>query len=475
MPERFVGLPPRAQAANLAILTLTFALTFAVLYGASSALSAYVPWRVPVALPLDAQLPFWPATAAIYLTIAPVLMLAPFVLRDLASLLPLFVMLMLETVLATVCFLLLPVDPPAIACCDGALTKTVFDIADAINLERNYLPSLHVAFAFTAAMAFAPRASRAGAVLHVWAIAVAASTLLTRQHFLIDVIAGIALALICWRVAGTWARRADVLAAFDAELLALRNFVRFARRHRRYFFISLAVLVAGVPHWRRQRLARVGFAFLQAIDDVLDGDRPSEQEPLELADDLIASLESGEFKTYDLARLGAAFRAELLARGGPPALATAIDLVRAMRRDRQRVLAREILGNRALLAHHRATFEPSLDLLLLAAGSRLRATDVPELVIALGWCSTVRDLDEDLAHGLVNIPAEVVALAQADQPNAPVTSLPTTRAVGDWLAMERAAAIGLLNACDARIAGLSGQRGARVLARFARSMRRYLR
>jgi membrane-associated phospholipid phosphatase len=464
-PDRFVGLPPRAVVANLVILAVTFALTFALLYGAGSAWSAHVPWRVYVALPLDSRLPFWPEWAAIYLTISPVLLLAPFVLRDLPRLLPLFAALMLETFVAFFCFMLLPVDPPVIACCDNALTKAVFDFADAINLERNDVPSLHVAFAVTAALAFAPRAGRVGAgVLYLWALAVAASTLLTRQHFIVDVIAGIALALFCWRVAGRWARRADVLAAFDAELLSLRNFAQFSRRHRRYFFISLAVLAAGVPHWRRQRLARTGFAFLQAIDDVLDGDRASDREPAEVADELIASLESGAFASHDLARLGAAFRAELVARGGPAALETTVRLVRAMRRDRQRVLAGEILDRAALDAQHRATFEPSVDLLLLAADSPLRATDVPELIAALAWCSTVRDLDADLARGLINIPANVMARARTDP-----------QAVGEWLSAERAAAIPLLDACDARIAGLRGQRGARLLARFSRSMRRYTR
>jgi hypothetical protein len=135
-----------------------------------------------------------------------------------------------------------------------------------------------------------------------------------------------------------------------------------------------------------------------------------------------------------------------------------------LRRDRQRVLAKEVLDRTALDAQHRATFEPSVDLMLLAADSPLRAADVPELITALAWCSTVRDLDADLARGLVNIPADVMARAR----NEP-------RAVSEWLDAERKAAIPLLDACDSRIAGLRGQRGAKLLARFSRSMRRYTR
>jgi membrane-associated phospholipid phosphatase len=472
--SRFLGKPARDDVPALAILTLTFALTFAVLYGLGSVLSAFVPWRVPLALPLDARVPFWPAAAAIYLTILPMLLLGPFVLRDLRSLLPLFATLMLEAVAAFGFFLLLPADGPAIACCDSTLTTALFHAADALNLDRNYLPSLHVAFAFTAAAAFAPRAGRAGAAgLYLWAVAVAASTLLTRQHYLVDVIAGIALAFLCWRLAAPWARRPGVVAAVDAELSCLRNFARFSRRHRRYLAISLLVIATGIPHWRRARFARVGFAFLQAIDDLLDGDQPSAREPLDVADEMIASLESGRFADHELARLGAVFRAELLARG-ERALATTIALLRAMRRDRERALARDRLDREALLAQHRATFAASIDLLMLAADSPLTARDVPELVDALGWCSTVRDLDEDLGHGLVNLPRDVLDAASTQDPALALVELPKSRAVQDWLAAERTRAVALLDRSDERLRALERTRGARLLRRFARSMRRYL-
>ncbi len=65
---------------------------------------------------------------------------------------------MLETAVAAVCFMLLPVDPPPIECCEPGIAGAVFHLADVMNLERNDLPSLHVAFAFTLAAAFVPRA-----------------------------------------------------------------------------------------------------------------------------------------------------------------------------------------------------------------------------------------------------------------------------------------------------------------------------
>ena len=189
---------------------------------------------------------------------------------------------------------------------------------------------------------------------------------------------------------------------------------------------------------------------------MLDGDRVSEREPLEVADELAAALDNGAFAADDLARLGAAFRADLLARGGRAALDTAIALVRCMQRDRRRVLAREISSSAELIEIHRATFRGSLDLLLLAADSPLRAADVPDLVDSLGWCSTVRDLDEDLEHGLINIPADVVQAAQAAEPGVALTALPATNAVRDWRAAERERARALLARVDVRLGELRG-------------------
>jgi membrane-associated phospholipid phosphatase len=469
----FATLPPRTEVANLALLTLAFAAWFALCYGAGSALPAYLPWRAQVALPMDAQIPFWPGAAALYLSITPMLLLAPMVLRDLRALLPLFAALMLETTVAALFFVSMPIDDTGASCVESTLGCALFRIADTINLQHNNLPSLHVAFACTLALAYSPRASQlGGALLYVWVLAVALSTLLTHQHYVLDVVAGMLLALVCWRVAGSWARRPRVIAAFDVELLCLRNFALFSRRHRRYFFQVLALLAVSLPRWRHHRLARSGFAFLQALDDIMDGDRRYPA-PLELGEELLLSLGSGRFADHDLARLGAAFREDLLARGGDAALQTARDLVRTLLRDRRRVMSREVSSRETLAAYHRDTFNGSLDLMLLAAGSALRARDVPLLVDALGWCSTVRDLPDDLAHGLINIPADVFESAAQERRGVRLPDLIDSGAVQRWLSGENTRAITLLDGVDAQIAGLGDRRGAGLLRRFARSMRKY--
>ena len=64
----------RGERANAFILAGVFALTFVLLYGGASVLSAYVPWRVPMMLALDERLPLVPGAALVYLTIGPMLL-----------------------------------------------------------------------------------------------------------------------------------------------------------------------------------------------------------------------------------------------------------------------------------------------------------------------------------------------------------------------------------------------------------------
>ena len=67
-------------------------------------------------------------------------------------------------------------------------------------LRHNYLPSLHVAFTVIAASSYASRAHTLGRILlGVWSAAILVSTLLTHQHYLLDVVTGSLLGWLAMR------------------------------------------------------------------------------------------------------------------------------------------------------------------------------------------------------------------------------------------------------------------------------------
>lgn len=259
-----------------------------------------------------------------------------------------------------------------------------------------------------------------------------------------------------------------------AEWLAAAQAFRFGLRHPRYWLVALMLYGASVPRWRRLRAARLGYAFLQLYDDLMDGDRFC-AEPLDaLAVRVRREWDEGGFTGDDtLSRLGAATHAALRASPRLPGDAPEQDiaaLLALMHRDLERRRGRLVLPASDLEAHLRSTFEHSTNVLFFACGHRLRAAQMPALVAALAWCSVVRDFVADARRGLYNVPLEVLGTAPP-----PVAGLVELPAVHTWLVGERARGAGLLAACEeehARLAGLDPG-GARLARLFARSMRKY--
>lgn len=380
------------------LLAAAFAVLFYVVYGGASWLSAF---RDPPPAPhfaFESAIPFVPEMAWVYLSVPLALALTPFILRTKREIVPFFFTLTTELLVAGLCYLIYPVAPawPArMASGAGA-----FRLADALNLDYNELPSLHLAFAVSVVLVLGRSSGLAvRALLWGWLLAVAASTLMLHEHHVLDVVTGTALGVLAVATVQRWTERRNFLDALRIEVLCLRELALFTRRHPRYLLTGLAIWSYSLRRWRATRLLRAGFCLAQHIDDVLDGDRPVAGDPVAYARGLLR-IEPGP-----LAPLAAFVLQELDHRGGR---ATLDELVEVLIEDRRRMDARRTMSATDLAAHHRKTFRLSLELTLMAAGSNLRAEDAPELVEALAWCSPVRDLKEDLAKGLINIPAEVL-------------------------------------------------------------------
>jgi len=475
--EAFLGVPRGVDAAVAIALTVLFLLVFMSLYGGADAIADRVPWRIEVDLPGEIGVPFVPAAAVAYLSLNVLLALGPFVLRTWRELVPLSATLVAETAVAALFFILLPVRnvfPERQA--EGSYAP-LFALADTLNLDHNFFPSLHVAFAATAALAYSRKTGTGGRVL-LWACtaAITGSTFLMHEHHLLDIAGGIVLAAFMWRAVGRRVGSPRTLQAIDVELLCLRNLAIFGGRHPRYWLIGLGLLRDGLGRWRATRVLRTGFCFLQLVDDLLDGDRPCDDDPLATVDRFVVALREGRFGDDDAMRLAGAFHADLYAAGGAQAIGMALELIEVMKRDCRRARAREVWDEEALREQHRATFRLSIDLMLVGHRSTLRASDVPELIDVLGWCSTMRDLREDLEAGLVNVPVAVIAAARVEGAQAPefeeLVRAPSVRA---WMEQERARAKTLLDATDRRLAALAGRPGHAALRTFARSIRNFLR
>lgn len=429
-----------------------FGALFGACYGGASWLAMRHPSLPNWNLPIDAAVPFVPSMAVLYLTIIPVLMAAPLLFRTRREIAPLAATLSVETMIATAFFIAMPqttawVRPPV-----GGWAGVFFRTADALNLESNQFPSLHVAFACTAAYAYGSRAGRFGRWLWgSWGVIVVASAWLIHEHPLVDLIGGAALAAVCIAI---------VYEGYDAlwvELCCLLQAARFSLRHVRYLVIFAAIWGPSLRRWRERRVVRVAYCTAQWIDDLLDGDRRASREPLEIVDELLAAMAGRSFTNEPLSRLTGVLFTLLDA----PAQEHFIELVREMRRDRERVRGGEVWPSERLDEHHRRTFHLSLDLLLIVTGCHARAADVPQLVEALAWCSIFRDLPDDLRRGLINVPEQV--WNRGDD---------TFRA---WTREQRDRAVINLRASSTSIRRLDDPGARRVLGIFQASIERFAR
>ncbi len=499
-------------------LAALFALLFLTGYGGSNLIAAYIPWRISPALPFESAIPFLPAWSAVYLTV-PLLLAASVRWADWRETWALFAVLTAELAAACPFFILLPVQtayPPRLA---EGFWQPWFALADHLSMAHNHLPSLHAAFACTAALAAWRHSAARFALIAPWAAAVIASTLLIHEHHLSDLVCGALLAAAVWHTVGPWARRPDILRRVSVEWQMLLEQTAFARRHRRYALISLILAAYRLRHPARGGLLVSGYCFLQAFDDLMDGDRQTARTADEEACRLIREWRHGRFDENDpYSRLAADFRGRLKtsevsfceaktkavssceaktdieglgeakanakysgktetvlpAAAARFVLTRTLGLLHTMHLDRLRAEQAQLWTEAEIAAQHRRTFTRSLDLLLAALGSSVHGRDLPELVDALGWCSTMRDLPEDLRAGIVNIPSELWRQAgwPSEKRHDPA-ALSADAAFHAWMRQERNRALHLLDQADRRTAALNDETARRISNLFARSVRRF--
>jgi phytoene/squalene synthetase len=84
----------------------------------------------------------------------------------------------------------------------------------------------------------------------------------------------------------------------------------------------------------------------------------------------------------------------------------------------------------------------------------------------------MRDLEEDLNAGLINIPQELLVPAtHVDKPSFRI--LRDHAQIRSWMRSERERALDLLDAVDRHLERLADSRGTKLLQRFSRSIRDY--
>ena len=159
-----------------------------------------IGWRI------DERIPFRPGFVYIYCTWFPLLFIVPFLLNTYNSTLccRYFIAMVLDLTISVVIYLLMPTTFQRPALTGKGLTQFAMRMVYGANHRfLNCAPSLHCSASLLFAMAVAyctsmPPVLRIG--IFLLALAIVASTVLVKQHVLVDVLTAIPTALFCWHI-----------------------------------------------------------------------------------------------------------------------------------------------------------------------------------------------------------------------------------------------------------------------------------
>ena len=177
--------------------------------------------------PLDGAIPFLLGSVVVYWSILPMGLLPIFVVRDPAVFRRVALAYALAIALALAGFLLFPVTsvglrPDAQLYADAGFAGWLLQLLYFLDPPLNLFPSLHLALALLAALAARHVHRPSGAAALVWTACIAASVCTTKQHYVVDVAAGLFLGGLAHRVCvAPRAAPSAAAASFGAVGLAL--------------------------------------------------------------------------------------------------------------------------------------------------------------------------------------------------------------------------------------------------------------
>ena len=151
--------------------------------------------------PFDKWIPFWPWTVWLYLSIDLLMPIGPFLMTKRAQLLRYALGILLIGITADVVFLFWPTICPRP---DEIGTDSLYRVLISIDNPFHAFPSLHAAFAFYSVLCGGlmfremGRAWTWSAGLWLWAVLILLATLTTKQHVVLDLIAGSALGFVIY-------------------------------------------------------------------------------------------------------------------------------------------------------------------------------------------------------------------------------------------------------------------------------------
>jgi membrane-associated phospholipid phosphatase len=184
---------------SAAMNSVALSLLFLIVYGGCSWITAhrsdvgtwYYSW--------EKFIPFVPLMIIPYMSINVFFFCGPFLCQNQNELRVLAQRITFSILVAGVCFLLIPLRFSSVRPDPGDWTGPIFRFLHRFDQPYNLFPSLHITFRTILADFYSKHTKGITRMAsHIWFVLIGFSTLLTRQHHLVDIIGGFVLAAICF-------------------------------------------------------------------------------------------------------------------------------------------------------------------------------------------------------------------------------------------------------------------------------------
>ena len=194
-----LALPLFITAKNKVLVGVIAFIFASIIYLSSNHFLLFTPHLLTLTK-LDKAIPFIPATIWIYLTEYFLFISVYLLYKDLANLNKYLYSFMGMQIVSVLIFIFYPTIYPRadfpLPTNAHSLTIQVFSYFRILDLPTNCLPSLHISSCYLSAFIFLEEQREKFWFFFLWATAIGLSTLTTKQHYIVDVVAGLLMAYI---------------------------------------------------------------------------------------------------------------------------------------------------------------------------------------------------------------------------------------------------------------------------------------
>lgn len=242
----------------------------------------------------------------------------------------------------------------------------------------------------------------------------------------------------------------------------------FHRDPNKYGSIALGLDALKIFDWREHSSPLPAlYCAGRAVDDVADGQRKLPKQFSSFSEWVIhlkkivetGGAEVPKGRSVDFLLKRALYRLEPFQEEGDDIKQEFYRFFDAMEVEHNRRINQTVLTKAELKTLNINSFSHVFNLTLIAIGSWVRATDIPEMPPLLGQSYAIRDLETDVSLGICNIPKEILESSGVSFPELreDITPTHTNQGIQAWIAEEVEECKRLITLLDTRKLDLPGK------------------